>query len=360
MASLHKFYALLLLYLTGEVSGVQLEPLNAFVLQGSKARFNCSLEGDFEVMGWLINGRLAITISMQSGVLGNSQRFSATNFSSGTTQRWEFIIQEVQRNDSGAVSCDVQNIQTVVAQMSVQESGTVAIVGTNVTVTEGSLAELWCVAPGWFPAPELSWAKNGSVVDRSLYNSSSELQGSMFNATSVLRIRGDVSAPVECRASIPALTAPLTSTIYMVVEAPVPAPTDWTVLIAVVVSIGGFALLVLLILGIVFCCKRRKKAKSSYEEEMRRARTQSQLSIVSGSRQKPGQVNLGYVADGQTTDIPPSDFNDSGYSQTNGSSTFVTHIPDILNSNQTSNVHMRATNTLDGNGIKNHRHATIV
>ena len=109
--------------ISSEVSGVQLEPLNAFVLQGSKARFNCSLEGDFEVMGWLINGRLAITISMQSGVLGNSQRFSATNFSSGTTQRWEFIIQEVQRNDSGAVSCDVQNIQTVVAQMSVQGRG---------------------------------------------------------------------------------------------------------------------------------------------------------------------------------------------------------------------------------------------
>ncbi|XP_062342328.1 immunoglobulin superfamily member 5 isoform X2 [Osmerus eperlanus] len=360
MASLHKFFTLLLLYLTGEVSGqVQLEPLSATVLQGSKARFNCSLEGDFEVMGWLINGRLAITISMQIGVLGNSQRFSATNFSSGTTQRWEFIIREVQRNDSGTVSCDVQNIQTGEAKMSVQESGTVAIVGDNVTVTEGSLAELWCVAPGWFPAPALTWAKNGSAVNSSLYNSSSELHGDLFNSTSVLRIRADVSAPVECRASILALNAPLTSTIYMVVEAPVPEPTDWTVLIAVVVSIGGFALLVLLILGILFCCKRRKKAKSSYEEEMRRARTQSQLSIVSGSRQKPGQVNLGYVADGQTN-IPPSEFNDSGYSQTNGSGTFVTHFPDNLNSNQTSNVHMRATNTLDGNGIKNHRHATIV
>ena len=41
--------------------------------------------------------------------------------------------------------------------------------------------------------------------------------------------------------------------------ATVPTPPDWTVLIAVVVSFGGAALLVLLILGIIFCYKRRKE-----------------------------------------------------------------------------------------------------
>lgn len=43
----------------------------------------------------------------------------------------------------------------------------------------------------------------------------------------------------------------------------VPKPPDWTVLIAVVVSISGFALLVLLILGIIFCYKRRKEKRKA-------------------------------------------------------------------------------------------------
>lgn len=39
---------------------------------------------------------------------------------------------------------------------------------------------------------------------------------------------------------------------------PGPGPPDWTVLVALVVSISGFALLVLLIYGIIFCYKCRK------------------------------------------------------------------------------------------------------
>lgn len=42
-----------------------------------------------------------------------------------------------------------------------------------------------------------------------------------------------------------------------------PTVPDWTVLIAVVVSIGGFALLVLLIIGIVFCYRRRKEKRKA-------------------------------------------------------------------------------------------------
>lgn len=44
---------------------------------------------------------------------------------------------------------------------------------------------------------------------------------------------------------------------------PGPEPPDWTVLIAVVVSIGGLALLVLLIIGIIFCCRRRKEKRTA-------------------------------------------------------------------------------------------------
>ena len=40
---------------------------------------------------------------------------------------------------------------------------------------------------------------------------------------------------------------------------PVPGPSDWTLLVSLVVSVSGFALLVLLVYGIVFCCERRKR-----------------------------------------------------------------------------------------------------
>lgn len=42
-----------------------------------------------------------------------------------------------------------------------------------------------------------------------------------------------------------------------------PEPHDWTVLIAVVSSISGLALLVLLIVGIIFCCRRRKEKRKA-------------------------------------------------------------------------------------------------
>lgn len=51
---------------------------------------------------------------------------------------------------------------------------------------------------------------------------------------------------------------------------PAPKPPDWTVLIALVVSVTGFALLMLLIYGIVFCYKRRKGEGTFHSQLVKR------------------------------------------------------------------------------------------
>ncbi|CAB1352568.1 unnamed protein product, partial [Coregonus sp. 'balchen'] len=202
------------------------------------------------------------------------------------------------------------------------------------TVAQGHQAIIRCEASGWFPKPTVSWVLDGVVVDQNSYNSSSEALDGLYNSISLLTVRGVNSVQVKCLAS----------------------PPDWTVLIAVVCSIGGFALLVLLILGIVFCCKRRKEAKSSYQKEM--GRTRSQIQRSGGAvEQRQGKDNPAYVIDGQTS-VTHSEFNDSGYIQTNY--TKYLEIPDLVNRNQAANGHASAYNTLGGTGVRKHRHVTIV
>ncbi|KAM6970638.1 immunoglobulin superfamily member 5 [Aplochiton taeniatus] len=239
----------------------QLEPQDVAVLQGTDARFNASLKGQWEIMTWMVQNFLVLTINAVTGPTSSPGRFSAQNYSSGDTSRWEFTIRNVSRNDSGPVTCYVQgDYGGKTAQLSVQESGSVAILGGNLTVVpQGQQTEFQCVAMNWFPEPKISWLMYGVEVNTSLYNTTSQAQGGHFNSISILRVRAASNTTVECQASIQALNTPRSSIIYLLVEIQAITPTDWTVLIAVVTSIGGFALLVLLILGIIFCWKRREE-----------------------------------------------------------------------------------------------------
>ncbi|XP_019903497.2 immunoglobulin superfamily member 5 isoform X2 [Esox lucius] len=338
------FFKLLLLYSSGVLGGPTLEPLNATVLQGSKARFNVSLSESWVSMTWSLKNVLVLTITKQGVVLPHESRFHAENYSSADTHRWEFIIQNVWRNDSGPVSCNIQNLPTLTALLSVQVNGSVNIVGGNLTMAQGHLAVLRCEASGWFPKPTVNWELDGALQNSS--NTTSEALNGLYNSTSLLTVRAVNSVPVMCLASVSTLTTPQSNLIYLLVE-----PQNWTVLIAIVCSIGGLALLVLLILGILFCCKRRNDAKSRYQEEMRRT-----MPSVSGGVAAPN--NLTYVGGGNTPSVTPSEFNDSGYSQTKVSNIF--EIPDIVNSNQAPNCHVSPYNTLEGTGVRKHRHVTIV
>ncbi|XP_063750653.1 immunoglobulin superfamily member 5 isoform X2 [Eleginops maclovinus] len=346
------FLVCLLLSATGALPGqFQLEPLNATVLLGSDVRFNASMQGLWNVMTWTVGEFLVTTVLNSGEITSDPEMFSARFCSIGDTSCVEFTIQNVSHHESGPVICSVQgDYGSKTAQLYVQESGTLHIMGGNVTVMQEEQVEFQCVLSKWFPIPTVSWTWNNEAVNSSLYNTTSMTAGDSFISTSVLKFQAVRDTHVECRATLESLTSPQSSSVYLVV---VPKPTDWTVLIAVVVSIGSFALLVLLIFGIIFCYKRRKEKKTTYENEMRRVRTQSQISTVHVAGQNQGQVNPGYVPSGQTS-IAPSELNDSGFFQANGSTVFES--PDVVNSTNTGNAYI----SVDKPAFRRHRHVTIV
>lgn len=150
---------------------------------------------------------------------------------------------------------------------------------------EEQQVEFQCLTASWFPQPDVGWSLNGAPVNSSLFSSSSTPVGDTFTSTSVLTFQARANTTVECWASVAALSSPQASRVFLdvgtertgraetsnkhththtlkviffVCPGAGPKPPDWTVLIAVVASIGGSALLILLIYGIVFCCRRRK------------------------------------------------------------------------------------------------------
>ncbi|XP_068577438.1 immunoglobulin superfamily member 5 isoform X2 [Cebidichthys violaceus] len=347
----------LLLCVTGAVSGqFQLEPLNSTVLQGSDAQFNATVQGNWQVMTWTVGGLLVLNFPVTGNITSSSEQFSARFCSSVDISCVEFTIHNVTRSgDASLVVCRVLgDYGSKTAHLYVQESGTVNVNGGNVTVVRHQQVEFQCVTTAWFPTPTVSWTRNGQAVSSSLYNTTSMADGDTFNSTSVLKFQAVSNAMVECRATVLSLTSPQFSSVFLVV---VPKPPDWTVLIAVVVSIGGFALLVLLINGIIFCYKRREEKQPNYQDEMRRVRTHSQISGVNAAGQRQGQENAGYVPEGQTS-VAPSELTDSSFSQLNGSKVYK--VADAVNTNQAENCYSGAHITVGESGVRKHRHVTIV
>jgi len=97
----------------------ELQPLNAAVLRGSEARFNCSRTLTSSVTAWTVNGVLVVTITEASGVLNPTERFSVTNFTTPGNYKWEFTIRNVQRSDT-AVGCQLTDEGIQTATLSVQ------------------------------------------------------------------------------------------------------------------------------------------------------------------------------------------------------------------------------------------------
>ncbi|XP_022048996.2 immunoglobulin superfamily member 5 [Acanthochromis polyacanthus] len=337
----------LLLCATGVVSEeVQLEPLNSTVLEGSEVRFNATVVGTWQIMTWTVQEFLVLTLSKTGDITPSSEQFSA-RFCSSDNSCVEFTIHNVTRSQSGSVTCTVQgNFGPKTAQLYVQESGAVSIVGGNMTVNQDQQVEFQCVTTAWFPVPTVSWTRNGAAVNSSLYNTTSVADGDSFNSTSILQFQAVSDTTVTCLATVPTLPNPQSSSVFLQV---VPKPPDWTVLIAVVVSFGSAGLLAFLIIGIILCYKRRKEQKPNYQDDMRRVRSQSQLSGVNAASRKRGEDNTAYVPEDQTS-VAPSDVIDRGFFQ----------MPDIVNITHTGTGSSSTDNIVDESGFKKHRHVTIV
>ncbi|KAF6739489.1 Immunoglobulin superfamily member 5 [Oryzias melastigma] len=265
---------------------VQLEPMNATVLLGSDIQFYARVQGSWDVMTWQARGFQVLTIR-KNGEVTSENGFSAMFCQDTETSCVQFTIYNISRADAGPVSCIVQgSYAPQTAYLSVQESGTLRILGGNQTVNQVQQVRFQCVAAGWYPTPSISWSENGQAVDSSLFNTSSSISGGVYNSTSILSFSASSSTTIKCLASISALQEPLLDAVFLTV-----VPPDWTVLVAVVVSFGSCALLVLLIVGIVFYNKRRKSKQLNYTDEMRKVRTQSHISSITSPENRRGRDN---------------------------------------------------------------------
>lgn len=249
----------LLLCSTGGVLGqFQLEPVNVTKLRGSDALFTTTVQGKWPFMTWTVGGVWVLTMPSVGNASSSSEQFSARFCSSGNSCV-DFTIHNVTRKDSGPVTCNVQDYSSKSSQLYVQESGSVSILGESKSAKQDEQVEFQCETVAWFPAATISWTLNNQTVNSSLVNTTSVANGNSYNSTSVLKFQAVRNTTVTCLATVSALEKPLSSSVQLVV---VPKPTDWTVLIAIVVSFSSFALLVLLIIGAIFCYKRRKEKRN--------------------------------------------------------------------------------------------------
>ncbi|XP_061902414.1 immunoglobulin superfamily member 5 isoform X2 [Entelurus aequoreus] len=345
----------LMLCTSGVMGQFQVDPLVATVLTGSDAQFTAKVQGTWAIMTWTVQGFLVLTVPRSGNISSSSEQFSASFCSSVDTGCVAFTIHNTTRAEAGPVTCTIQgDYGSKTVQLQVQESGTVQIKEGNMTVVQDQEVEIHCETSAWFPIPEIRWTLNGDTMDSGPTNSTNVTHGDSFNSSSVLKFQAVKDSTLVCWATLQTLTNPLASSVHVLV---VPKPPDRTVLIAVVCSFGGLALLALLILGIMFCYKRRKEKESNYQDEMtKRVRTQSQLSGLRPPGQKQGAVNAGYVKDGQTS-VATSDQSDSGYFQRTRSNIF--EMPNSACNNQTENGYKSTYNGVDDDLTK-HRHATIV
>ncbi|KAG7222609.1 hypothetical protein CRUP_007406, partial [Coryphaenoides rupestris] len=73
-----------------------------------------------------------------------------------------------------------------------------------------------CEAFHWFPVPAVTWWLDGVAFSSDLYNTTtSQPQGGLVNATSVLRAPAVRGGEVQCRASVAAAT--VSDAVYLVV-----------------------------------------------------------------------------------------------------------------------------------------------
>lgn len=83
-----------------------LEPQTSTVLQGSDARFNATVQGEWAFMTWSINDLLVLTVQFADNNVTVEQYFA--RFCSNDKSCVEFTIHNVTRSESGSVICTVQ------------------------------------------------------------------------------------------------------------------------------------------------------------------------------------------------------------------------------------------------------------
>ncbi|KAK5622608.1 hypothetical protein CRENBAI_000822 [Crenichthys baileyi] len=261
---------LLVLFLSWQTKAVRtqmkLTPASLTVVQGHMAKFTCSTSyTHWTAMTWLLGDRPVLTISKQDGVVPSvNPNITAVKCSNSKTDCWEFILRSTERNSQGQVACDLHLIDRRMAELFVQEKGSVRVFGESRLAFKGESVLFQCQAAGWYPEPTLQWQVHDKKVSQDEYNISVKEMENLFTVSSNLSIPAERSSVVDCLVSVSALQAPLKSSISLTVVAEVlEEEDDCTVLVAVSASLAALLLLVLLSLCTVLCYRQREKARSN-------------------------------------------------------------------------------------------------
>ncbi|XP_016082828.1 immunoglobulin superfamily member 5 isoform X3 [Ornithorhynchus anatinus] len=121
MEGVWKYFLTILLAVSGSCSHITEGPQNATVLEGSEARFNCTVSRGWQLILWYINNQVSLSITVNGPII-SSDRIVPKSYQSGDSFTTEMIIRDVRRSDSGKIKCGLQNSsKEETAFLSVQE-----------------------------------------------------------------------------------------------------------------------------------------------------------------------------------------------------------------------------------------------
>uniref|UniRef100_A0A8D2KNC8 Ig-like domain-containing protein n=1 Tax=Urocitellus parryii TaxID=9999 RepID=A0A8D2KNC8_UROPR len=84
-------------------------PHNATVLEGSEARFNCTVSPGWKLIMWALKGTVVLSVTPREPIITNDRFTSASYEDAGGNFISEMIIHDAQPGDSGWVRCSLQN-----------------------------------------------------------------------------------------------------------------------------------------------------------------------------------------------------------------------------------------------------------
>ncbi|XP_052014386.1 immunoglobulin superfamily member 5 [Apodemus sylvaticus] len=289
-------------------------PQNVTVLQGSEARFNCTVTHGWKLIMWTLNEVVVLSLTSQEPIITND-RFISESYNRTDSFISEMIILDVQPSDSGVVRCSLQNSNVFgSAFLSVQVMGTLNIPSNNLIVTEGEPCSVTCSALGWTPLPDISWEVEVPVSHSSYYSFPDP--GNFTSIFSVLDLTPLGSGTLTCVAELKDLQDSKSLTVNLTVVQSLsegkegPALPTWAIILLAV----AFSLLLILIIAliIIFCCCwdcRREKEESTYHNEIRKSTTVKTYREDPETRLKSGKENYGYSSDEarvtQIASLPP-------------------------------------------------------
>uniref|UniRef100_A0A8C9AJI8 Immunoglobulin superfamily member 5 n=1 Tax=Prolemur simus TaxID=1328070 RepID=A0A8C9AJI8_PROSS len=248
----------LVLWASGSTYEIIEGPKNVTVLEGSEARFNCTVSQGWKLIMWALEGTVVLSVTPTEPIITN-ERFTSKSYDLGDTFLSEMVIHDVQFNDSGQVRCSLQNSnRDGSAFLSVQVMGALLIPSGSLVVTEDKPCNVTCRALGWTPLPEFSWEVGVPVSQASNYSVLDP--GDLHSALSILALTPQGNGTLTCVATLRTLQAYKSASVNLTVVQPslgsidnpdTSLPTWAIVLLAVSFSL---LLILIIVLIIIFCC----------------------------------------------------------------------------------------------------------